>query len=188
MALYPLPPSSNESVIDNGRNVWQMALNAESGVQQKASFTTHVFSFSFSACPKAGGRCRSTWCRTGVSAYQRLHVPLNLAFESTIDICDSDLEIGKRLVTLLFFLRFDSASTAARMRIFFFFFAVDRTTNRVQPPAPPPPPMWKFFRLSATCEILRWLITLVRFSHFFYLNALHTQWLNALHTQCFWVV
>ena len=25
MALYPLPPSSNESVIDNGRNVWQMA-------------------------------------------------------------------------------------------------------------------------------------------------------------------
>ena len=26
MALYPLPPSSNESVIDNGRNVWQMAL------------------------------------------------------------------------------------------------------------------------------------------------------------------
>ena len=24
MALYPLPPSSNESVIDNGRNVWQM--------------------------------------------------------------------------------------------------------------------------------------------------------------------
>ena len=26
MALYPLPPSSNESVIDNGRNVWQMAM------------------------------------------------------------------------------------------------------------------------------------------------------------------
>ena len=24
MALYPLPPSSNESVIDNGRNVWQV--------------------------------------------------------------------------------------------------------------------------------------------------------------------
>ena len=23
MALYPLPPSSNESVMDNGRNVWQ---------------------------------------------------------------------------------------------------------------------------------------------------------------------
>ena len=28
MALYPLPPSSNENVIDNGRNVSQMALNA----------------------------------------------------------------------------------------------------------------------------------------------------------------
>ena len=27
MALYPLPPSSNESVIDNGRNVWQMAMH-----------------------------------------------------------------------------------------------------------------------------------------------------------------
>ena len=27
MALYPLPPSSNESVIDNGRSVWQMALH-----------------------------------------------------------------------------------------------------------------------------------------------------------------
>ena len=26
MALYPLPPSSNESVIDNERNVWQMTL------------------------------------------------------------------------------------------------------------------------------------------------------------------
>ena len=26
MALYPLPPSSNESVIDNGRNVCQLAL------------------------------------------------------------------------------------------------------------------------------------------------------------------
>ena len=26
MALYPLPPSSNESVIDNGSNVWQMAM------------------------------------------------------------------------------------------------------------------------------------------------------------------
>ena len=27
MALYPLPPSSNESVIDNGRNVWQLAMH-----------------------------------------------------------------------------------------------------------------------------------------------------------------
>ena len=27
MALYPLPPSSNESVIDNGRNVWQMGVH-----------------------------------------------------------------------------------------------------------------------------------------------------------------
>ena len=27
MALYPLPPSSNESVIDNGRNAWQMAMH-----------------------------------------------------------------------------------------------------------------------------------------------------------------
>ena len=26
MALYPLPPYSNESVIDNGRSVWQMAM------------------------------------------------------------------------------------------------------------------------------------------------------------------
>ena len=26
MALCPLPPSSNESVIDNGSNVWQMAM------------------------------------------------------------------------------------------------------------------------------------------------------------------
>ena len=26
MAFYPLPPSSNESVIDNGRNVWQMGV------------------------------------------------------------------------------------------------------------------------------------------------------------------
>ena len=30
MALYPLPPSSNESVIDNGRSVWQMAMHAVS--------------------------------------------------------------------------------------------------------------------------------------------------------------
>ena len=27
MALHPLPPSSNESVIDNGSNVWQMAVH-----------------------------------------------------------------------------------------------------------------------------------------------------------------
>ena len=27
MALYPLPPSSNESVIDNGSIVWQMAMH-----------------------------------------------------------------------------------------------------------------------------------------------------------------
>ena len=33
-----------------------------------------------------------------------------------------------------------------------FFFNVDRTMTRVQTP----PPIWKFFHLSATCDILRW--------------------------------
>ena len=35
MPLYPLPPSSNESVIDNERNVWQMAFNAKSKCTSK---------------------------------------------------------------------------------------------------------------------------------------------------------
>ena len=34
-------------MIDNGRNLSQTALNAGSGVLQRASFTTHVFSFLF---------------------------------------------------------------------------------------------------------------------------------------------
>ena len=35
MPLYPLPPSSNESVIDNEKNVWQMAFNAKSKCSSK---------------------------------------------------------------------------------------------------------------------------------------------------------
>ena len=35
MPLYPLPPSSNESVIDNEKNVWQMAINAKSKCTSK---------------------------------------------------------------------------------------------------------------------------------------------------------
>ena len=54
----------------------------------KGVFHDSRFFFSFSACPKAGGLCRSTRCRIGVSAYQRLHISLNLPFESTMDICD----------------------------------------------------------------------------------------------------
>ena len=104
----------------------------------KSVFHDSRFFFSFSACPKAGGRCRATCCRTGVSAYQRLHVPLNLAFESTIDICDSDLEIWKRLLTLFFFFEIWLCKhRGANAYFLFFFFAVDRTTNRVQTPSPP---------------------------------------------------
>ena len=140
MALYPLPPSSNESVIDNGRNVWQMALTAQIYFKDRLwrltkAFTKHSLSMegtgfqwnphsssrpaqimrlshacrntslevqrplrkeqgdnleqskntiftllSFSACSKADGRCRSTRCRTGVSAS---------AFKRAIDICRS---------------------------------------------------------------------------------------------------
>ena len=88
MALYPLPPSSNESVIDNGRSVWQMAMHIIlvlphslpkqcrlSHVRRGASLKVqcplrneqgdmheprrkHDF-LAFSERSKAGGRCRS---------------------------------------------------------------------------------------------------------------------------------
>ena len=86
MALYPLPPSSNESVIDNESNVWQMAMHIilvlqtmssvsrrdasldvqrplrnEQGdnfdLEQSKKNTISTF-LSFSARSKVGGRCR----------------------------------------------------------------------------------------------------------------------------------
>ena len=92
----------------------------------------------FSACVKAGGWCRSTWCRTGASAYHHLQKRTwHLRLINHVRMCaPTALEIGgKRLATL--FWRFDPASSAARQCFFFFFFTVDRTTNRVQTPSLP---------------------------------------------------
>ena len=100
--------------------------------------------FSFSACSKADGRCKSTRCRSGASAG-----PFNLAFRSAIDICRS---IASACVHLppwrsgnhpehFFFYRFDRVSTAERPADNhpFFFYTVDPTTKRVQTFPPPPP-------------------------------------------------
>ena len=85
--------------------------------------------FSFSACPKAGGWCRSTQCRTGASAYQRLQVqPRPLKVQSTSAIDQPHLHactycLGDRKTTRnTFYWRFDSASTSAQMCFLFYLF------------------------------------------------------------------
>ena len=114
--------------------------------------------FSFSACLKAGGWCRSTRYWTGASPTS--------AFKSAIDICDwsttfacvHPLPWRSDNDSQHVFWRFDPASSAARLLFLFFFFFHCRSHN--ESGSNPLPPIWKFFRLSAMCEILRWPLTL----------------------------
>ena len=64
----------------------QRPLQKEKGdnLKQLKKSTISTLFFSFSACSKADGRCRSTRCRTGASASA-----FSLAFKSAIDICRS---------------------------------------------------------------------------------------------------
>ena len=86
-------------------------------------------------------------------------VPTN-AFKSAIDICDwsttfacvHPLPWRSDNDSQQFFWRFDPASSAARLRFF-----PCRSHN--ESGSNPLPPIWKFFRLSAMCEILRWSLT-----------------------------
>ena len=95
---------------------------------------------------------------------ERVLAPSILAFESAIDICRSTASACVHLppwrssnehffrdLTLCVWAPRRAAHW--RSRIFFFFFYC-RSHNETGPN--PLPPIWKFFRLSATCELLRW--------------------------------
>ena len=118
--------------------------------------------FSLSACPKARA--------DSVLGVELERVPtsvckFNLAFESTIDICDWSTT-SACVHQLLWRSENDSkhfwgeiwlCKHRSAKSFFFFFFFCCRSHNELGPN--PLPPIWKFFRLSATCEILRWPLT-----------------------------
>ena len=218
MALYPLPSSSNESVIDNGRNVWQMSRftskivfdhsqrrspnaryrskvpasnkilvlrlnlltrcrlshackdaslevqhslrhNVEQSKKNTCTIST-LFSL-FLHAKKRMARCRSTrnWSECAPSTWPSKAQSIS-ADRPLLHACT--FRPGDQATTMNRFLEIWLCEhrRAAHWRscfFLFFFFFYCRSHNETGPN--PLPPIWKFFRLSATCEILRWPLT-----------------------------
>ena len=122
--------------------------------QSRAVEKYDVYSFfSFSACSKADGRCRSTRCRTRVSAIAPSTWPSNAQSISADQLLPHacTFRLGDQATTLDTFLESNSLSTTwwtTEGQAFFFFLLSIAQQNGSKPP----PPIWKFFRLSATYE------------------------------------
>ena len=157
-SLYTVTVTVNRWLCDS-LNV-QRSLQNEQGdnlEQSKNTFSTFFFSFC-TQWSKAGGWCRSTRCWTELSAYLTF---FNLAFKSTIDICvhQPPWRLGNDSQHLFGDWTLRVPPAALLIGAFFFFFFYCRSHNESGPN--PLPPIWKFFRLSAVCELLRWPLTVV---------------------------
>ena len=203
MALYPLPPSSNESVIDNGRSVWQMAMhiilvlphNCSNNVvcltqgrfpgcsasiakwtketililnsRRKIRFLLFFLFLHAQKWVAGVDECRSGClsCITYLAPSTWPSIWKSQSTRSAMDLHRLPFLLGSRSRNDLQHFIGDlllSASAAVRLvdgRAFclFFFFFYCRSHNESGPN--PLPPIWKFFRLSAMCELLRWPLT-----------------------------
>ena len=163
MALYPLPPSSNENVIDNGSNVWQMAMHIILVLSH--NLLKHC-------CLSHAGML--PW-RFSVHCEMNKETISNSRTKKPIDICDESIAAAcMHLPPFLLGLVWDRAMTCdtlleicsylqapqrdrSTVALSFFFFFYCRSHNESGPN--PLPPIWKFFRLSAMCGLLRWPVT-----------------------------
>ena len=139
----------------------EMSKKTNSNSQKRIQFLCMLF-FSFSTCSKAGGwpYSVSNWSEC-LSAPSSSTWPSKAQSTSAIDrprlhVCTDCL--GDRKSARNPFWRFD-LQALQRECVFFFFFCC-RLHNKS---GPNPSPIWKFFRLSAMCEILRWPLNLWSF-------------------------
>ena len=198
MALYPLPPSSNESVIDNGRNIWQLAMHIilvlphnlpnnvvwladgrfpegpasiakwtrRQNLEQTKKPTISTF-FSFHARSKTGGRCRSTawnWSECLSLTFLCLQLSKANRYLRWIDCSRMPATPIPSFFAWICFPFQDHTMTGLRFALIckghsalgwglclFFFHCRSHNESGLNPL----PSIWKFFRLSAMCELLR---------------------------------
>ena len=132
--------------------------NLKQSKKPRNTISTFFLLFSFSACPKAGGRCRSTRYRSRSNRTECLPVPSSSMWNSKAQSTSENDSQRYWHLTL---------QAPEHFCVFFFFFFCCRSHNESGPI--PLPAIWKFFRLSAMCEILRWPLTLAKNSHFSFL-------------------